>query len=591
MNLKFGAKPAVHTLESMHKGIVLSQHLDALGTPPASSDDYMAAVFKQVGSQDLGMMGNDIAGCCVVPTTVISGPQQKAAYRMSYSGDLITFTLLSGKRLTVTPNHPVLTTRGFVSAKFIQNGDYLVSTRGAEIFPRSASRRVETYFNHAPATANEKFRSLSVSGDPISKIMPRAVNFHGDGQFVDGNVDVVTTNGLLRNQMYATLCEPHGKNQIGATRQLKRLFQSASATFKQMLWSPRTTHRNVSLSGYRATLRDSHAGISEADRLKQSPQREARRNDGLFQRLSADPAFSYERLQGLARYISLDPNRKVSVPTLPNNRMGSSARPEFEASRFETSLDGIPTDPHLPSHLCESFPGFIAPERIVNVENQLWQGHTVYDFSTDAQWYIANGVLTHNCTIADQGHLEMLWSANTGKMIQASADDVLNEYKRLSGWNGVEDDPSDTGLMIADVCKSMETTGFMGDKFTGFADVMPINLPHARWSIQLFGAAKLGIFVPQSAMDQFDAGKGWTYTGDNNIVGRHDVPAVMYKNNVWFVITWGRLISMGPAFFSHYVTEVKAPLALNWCRQGNTAPNKLSLSQLQAELSWEGPVG
>src|ERR1700680_619561 len=64
MNLKLGRKPAVRTLKTVRSAIAVAKHLDALGTPPPASYDFMTAVDQATGG-DWGMFGNDQYGCCV----------------------------------------------------------------------------------------------------------------------------------------------------------------------------------------------------------------------------------------------------------------------------------------------------------------------------------------------------------------------------------------------------------------------------------------------------------------------------------------------------------------------------------------------
>ena len=59
-----GRKAAVHTRGTFRSGLAMARHLDALGEPPAASNDYIAAVTKVVGS-DWPTFGNDSAGDCV----------------------------------------------------------------------------------------------------------------------------------------------------------------------------------------------------------------------------------------------------------------------------------------------------------------------------------------------------------------------------------------------------------------------------------------------------------------------------------------------------------------------------------------------
>lgn len=62
--MKFGKKPARFTRRSFRAGLAVAYHLNQLGPPPLTSDDWPAAVARATGG-DWGMMGNDRYGCCV----------------------------------------------------------------------------------------------------------------------------------------------------------------------------------------------------------------------------------------------------------------------------------------------------------------------------------------------------------------------------------------------------------------------------------------------------------------------------------------------------------------------------------------------
>ena len=46
---RLGRKPAVHTRRTMKSALTMARALDPLGTPPAASNDYVAAVDKAMG--------------------------------------------------------------------------------------------------------------------------------------------------------------------------------------------------------------------------------------------------------------------------------------------------------------------------------------------------------------------------------------------------------------------------------------------------------------------------------------------------------------------------------------------------------------
>lgn len=63
--LKYGRKPVRHTPASFMRSHIMTRALNALGTPPATSPDWVSAVMKQ-SSMGWGMFGNDEYGDCVI---------------------------------------------------------------------------------------------------------------------------------------------------------------------------------------------------------------------------------------------------------------------------------------------------------------------------------------------------------------------------------------------------------------------------------------------------------------------------------------------------------------------------------------------
>src|SRR5262252_5326373 len=66
------------------------------------------------------------------------------------------------------------------------------------------------------------------------------------------------------------------------------------------------------------------------------------------------------------------------------------------------------------------------------------------------------------CVVAGEAHEHMIWTkAVTGKTCPFSTQIVLNEYKAASGWNGVSDDPTDTGLDMVAQAKRRRQIGIL----------------------------------------------------------------------------------------------------------------------------------
>lgn len=161
--------------------------------------------------------------CFVEETPVESAGAIQASYRRRYSGTLVTIETHGGRRFTATPNHPILTRRGWVAVKDIQQGDELVAKR------RSGSRTfgivphnddVVTFAELHKATA--KLPGMLAVEVPISR-----PDFHGDG--TDDQIGEVSANRDLLS----------GLQSAGAKSVSKFVFQGSDL---EMTFAPGNDH-------------------------------------------------------------------------------------------------------------------------------------------------------------------------------------------------------------------------------------------------------------------------------------------------------------------------------------------------------------
>lgn len=126
---------------------------------------------------------------CFVGSTDFNATGVRASYRREYDGSVITINTRSGRHLTGTPNHPVLTSIGWKALGDLNKGDYLVC---ADIH---VSGLTTENMNQIKSTAEEIHASLKKSW--ISEGQSgSALDFHGDGS--DKQVDIVSAHGLLK---------------------------------------------------------------------------------------------------------------------------------------------------------------------------------------------------------------------------------------------------------------------------------------------------------------------------------------------------------------------------------------------------------
>jgi hypothetical protein len=123
-------------------------------------------------------------------------------------------------------------------------------------------------------------------------------------------------------------------------------------------------------------------------------------------------------------------------------------------------------------------------------------------------------------------------------------------------------------------------------KIGAFLALEPGNVDHLLEALYLFGIVGIGIQFPDSAMDQFNAGKPWSVVAGARIEGGHYVPLVAKRSNLECV-TWGRIQPMTSQFYAKYCDEAWAILSPEMLK-GGKSPEGFDLAQLQTDLNAVG---
>lgn len=153
----------------------------------------MSGANKDHPSYSDALSGGVFHPNCLPGDALVSCGGVLGAFRFRFSGDLVRIVLVGGATLRIAPNHPVLTARGWVAAKDVQNGD--------KVFSTSRSQRVAAgtpNINDAPSRIDEVFMAFANAGGVMTCQMPvSAEHFHGDAVNGQGNIDVVWANREL----------------------------------------------------------------------------------------------------------------------------------------------------------------------------------------------------------------------------------------------------------------------------------------------------------------------------------------------------------------------------------------------------------
>jgi len=170
----------------------------------ADRDSRANMVFNEqpfnVGGESLMYPGDPSGSAeqiinCFVPETEINSADVLNASKIPYSGDVFEIKTLAGRVLTISPNHGVLTTDGFVRARELTKFHNLLCQKPVANVSVGPIRYDE---QRKPPTIGEIFSSLS---DLFSSRSPRGirVDFNGDEMFFNGDIEVILEDGLLHD--------------------------------------------------------------------------------------------------------------------------------------------------------------------------------------------------------------------------------------------------------------------------------------------------------------------------------------------------------------------------------------------------------
>lgn len=130
-------------------------------------------------------------------------PFAEKLYRRWYAGKLAQIVTDDGGILTLTPNHPILTTKGWTAAGLLNVGDNIVKTAQDSLF------LTELDANGVVPTFEELFNALVLLGVAPTVFDGSTSDFHGDG--TDGKIDIIDVNSLLPNidnaKLIKSLCD------------------------------------------------------------------------------------------------------------------------------------------------------------------------------------------------------------------------------------------------------------------------------------------------------------------------------------------------------------------------------------------------
>jgi hypothetical protein len=201
-------------------------------------------------------------------------------------------------------------------------------------------------------------------------------------------------------------------------------------------------------------------------------------------------------------------------------------------------------------------------------------------------WRMLGNDSLGDCVFAGAGHETMLLSAMGGNGKVFDDAHTIADYSAVTGYNAA-DPSSDQGTDVRAALDYRRKTGVsdaFGDrhKILGYVALEPGNISHLKAALYLFGAVGIGFAFPNSAMDQFNAGKPWSVRAGARTEGGHYVPLVGWRRHL-ISVSWGRLQEMTTGFYRRYCDEAWAFVSDEFLQNGKS-PEGFGIDALLADL-------
>lgn len=363
---------------------------------------------------------------CFVAGTKVQAPRILRGFERPYTGNVIIISTAGGHEVTCTPNHPILTSSGWVAAGDLHEGDEVITSRAGQWAEGTAPNGVEV-----ETSIEDVVTSLLGSRGMVPVPVPlTSEDFHGD--VPNQEVATVWTDRALRDELNAALFQHLGELGLedGCSSGTPGLAsEGGEAHFSDGSMFPLTggvsiaqdavallfgrishalIHGLASVplndTGLMKPLDDGTPGDTKHPReffnagpiqvagdhpgrvdldLPGGP--EASRGEDDIHALPVDP-HSFGDMRGQHTGLEGIKNRlAVDLPVSDIDPGGNQRLPDLESADAKIALQIIKGEALL-----------VAPDEIVKIDRVWFSGH-VYNLETEGNWYVANGIITHNC--------------------------------------------------------------------------------------------------------------------------------------------------------------------------------------------------
>lgn len=320
---------------------------------------------------------------CVTGDTRVGGRGLVAVLRRKHEGALVRVATSRGDEFTITPEHPVLTERGWVLADHLVEGDGLVRASLSHGHEVCVPDEDDVY-----PTAEEVFEAARFLASAVGHGVPAAAEDFDGEVIANGDVEVVFIDRSLRDALeIASLepCEHQVLSNTGAMSVGSSLVSSCPLD-KLLVGQHTATRRSVGGSCLSCSFLGGHLGRPDETGVRTSSQLAAGLDEPSCDGGSADAEFIRELEHARSVLVAFD---------------GAFGHRDSLASGLDAVTPKHPielglADSHDIADLVRLHPGEVEVDDVTVVERLSGSCH-FYNFRTLGHWFTCDNIVTHNC--------------------------------------------------------------------------------------------------------------------------------------------------------------------------------------------------
>lgn len=300
-----------------------------------------------------------------------------------FDGEVCTVRTASGRVLTGTPNHPVLTNRGWIGIGSLAVGDHVVCDGGSQWRGTGDGDDKDV-----PTSIHDVAEAFFASGDVASCPVPvSAPHFHGDGS--DGQVAVVGADRRLRPVLHAALSEHRREVDLVVAHDSGPAIGTFDEFFRRSLAA---THGGMSGGGERLPFGWAGSGHPRELLLASAAWLAAVGDQGCIDLADGDAGSPRNAGRPDAAVEHLDHGDRVEC----GNRRDEAALAHVRAASGKRPVDDVAADAALAREIIGGSAGAVFTDEVAEVGKRRFAGH-VFNLETEGGFYSANGIVVHNC--------------------------------------------------------------------------------------------------------------------------------------------------------------------------------------------------